>query len=383
MKVEQIFTAVNNATKQVLGTSVVLEQDLTNIVDVGAEVFNANQVENFTKALIDQIGRIVFVDRVYKGTAPSVLMDNWEYASVVEKVDCDIPEAEANQSWTLQDGSVYEQDTFKQPKVHVKFFNGKVGFQVPLSIAEMQVKSALTGPTQLNGFLSMLYNNIEKSMTIKLDGLIMSTIANAMAETLYDEYEGTGYSDKSTVKAVNLLKLYNTEKGTELTPAKAVKDPEFIRFASYTMSLYVDRMKKISTLFNVGGRERFTPTDKMHIIMLSDFYKAADVYLQSDVWHDEMTKLPEAETVPYWQGSGNDYAFESVSKIHVKHDDHTVELSGILGVMFDHDALGITQMNRRVTTHYNANAEFVNSWYKMDAHYFNDQNENFVVFFVA
>ena len=383
MKVNQIFTIVNNATQQVLGESAVLEQDLTNVVDIGEEVFNANQVENFTKALIDQIGRIVFVDRVYAGTAPSVLMDDWEYASVIEKVDCDIPDAEANNSWSLQDGTEYKQDTFKQPKVHAKFFNGKVTFEVPLSIAEMQVKSAFSGPTQLNGFLSMLYNSVEKSMTIKLDSLIMSTISNMMAETLYDEYQGTGYETKSTVKAVNLLKLYNTEKGTNLTDEKAVKDPDFIRYASYMISLYGDRMKRISTLFNVGGRERFTPTEKMHVIMLSDFYKAAEVYLQSDVWHNELTKLPDAETVPYWQGSGNDYSFTSVSKINVKHGEHTVELSGILGVIFDHDALGVTQMNKRVTSHYNAKAEFVNSWYKVDAHYFNDMNENCVVFFVA
>ena len=105
--------------------------------------------------------------------------------------------------------------------------------------------------------------------------------------------------------------------------------------------------------------------------------------MQSDVWHNELTKLPDAETVPYWQGSGTDYAFDSVSKINVKHDAHTVALSGILGVIFDHDALGVTQKNKRVTTHYNAKAEFVNSWYKMDAHYFNDMNENCVVFFVA
>lgn len=383
MKVEQIYNIVNSTTKQVLGTSTVVENDLSNVVDIGNEVFNSNQVENFTKTLIDQIGRLVFVDRVYKGTAPSVLMDDWEFASVIEKVDCDIPEAEANESWKLVDGTEYKQDTFKQPKVHAKFFNGKVTFEIPRSIPDVQLKSAFTGPTQLNGFMTMLYNNIEKGMTIKMDSLIMSTIANMMAETIVDEYPEASYSTKSTVKAVNLLYLYNTEKGTQLTAEKAIKDPDFIRFASYTIGLYSERMKKISTLFNVGGRERFTPEDKMHVIMLSDFYNAASVYLQSDVWHNELTKLPEAETVPYWQGSGTDYGFNSVSKIHVKHDDHTVELSGILGVIFDHDALGVTQTNKRVTTHPNAKAEFVNTWYKMDAHYFNDMNENCVVFFVA
>ena len=118
--------------------------------------------------------------------------------------------------------------------------------------------------------------------------------------------------------------------------------------------------------------------------MLADFKKAANVYLQSDVFHDNFTELPNAEVVPYWQGSGLDYGFESVSAINIKTaSGEDVEVSGILGVMFDRDALGVTNLDRRVTTNYNPKAEFYSNWYKFDAGYFNDTNENFVVFFVA
>ena len=124
--------------------------------------------------------------------------------------------------------------------------------------------------------------------------------------------------------------------------------------------------------------------DYLHVGLLSDFAKAADAYLQSDTYHNEFTKLPNAETVPYWQASGTSYDFDSVSKIDVKTaSNNTVSQTGILGVMFDRDALGVTNLDRRVTTNYNPKAEFYSNWYKFDAGYFNDLSENFVVFFVA
>ena len=122
----------------------------------------------------------------------------------------------------------------------------------------------------------------------------------------------------------------------------------------------------------------------LHVVMLADFKKAANVFLQSDVFHDTLTELPNADIVPYWQGSGQGYGFTDISSINIKTaSGSNVTASGILGVMFDRDALGVTNLDRRVTTNYNPKAEFYNNWYKFDAGYFNDTNENFVVFFVA
>ena len=236
----------------------------------------------------------------------------------------------------------------------------------------------------MNAFLSMLYNEVEKAMTVNLDNLIMRTINNFIGETLYDEYGSGSQTGSSGVRAVNLLYEYNDANGTSLTADDALVTPEFIRYASYRMKLYADRLAKISRVFNLGGKARFTPREDLHIVLLSEFDACASVYLQSDTFHDELVKLPQAETVAYWQGSGTDYGFTSTSAIDIKKADGTaITGSGILGVMFDRDALGVCNRDRRVTTHYNAKAEFYNNFYKFDAEYFNDLNENFVVFFVA
>lgn len=407
MEVKQIYKLINSVSGEVLGKTDIVTEDLTGIVDLGKEVFNQNVVDNYVKSLVNHIGKVIFVNRPYAGKVPSVLMDAWEFGSILEKISADVPEAEENDTWNLTDGKSYDQDVFHKPTVTAKFFNSKVTFEVPVSITERQVKESFSNAAQLNGFISMIYAAVEKSMTIKADALIMRTINNMIAETVLADAQAFGataagdmadLAKASTARCVNLLKLYNdkyfpatpaqgngepTPNPDALTAAKAITDPDFIRFASYVMGTYADRLQSISTLFNVGGKERFTPKDMLHVVLLSDFAKAAQTYLYSDTFNRGDVLLPQAETVPFWQGSGNKYDFASTGHIKVKESGgKDVEITGVLGVMFDRDALGVCNLDRRVTTNYNAKAEFFNNYYKFDAGYFNDTNENFVVFFI-
>lgn len=384
MEVKQIYELMNTVTGEILGTETVVNEDLSNIVDIGEEIFNASAVDAYVRSLVNHIGRVIFVNRPYSGNIPSVMMDGWEFGSVLQKITAELPEATENESWELTDGESYDPNIFYKPVVSAKFFNKKVTFEVPMSFTEMQVKQSFSNAEQLNGFMSMLYNAVDKSMTIKIDALVMRTIDNMIGETIVDDYGDAELASTSGVKAINLLHLYNEKFNAELTAEDAITNAEFIRFASFEMGVYMSRLSKISTLFNIGGKDRFTPADMLHVVMLSDFKKSADVYLQSDVFHDDFTKLPNADVVPYWQGSGTSYAFDDVSSINIKTaSGETVSASGILCVMFDRDALGVTNLDRRVTTNYNAKAEFYNNWFKFDAGYFNDTNENFIVFFVA
>ena len=386
MEVKQIYELMNSVTSEVLGKTDIVAEDLSNVVDIGTEIFNASAVDNYVRSLVDHIGKVVFVNRPYTGAVPSVLMDGWEYGSICEKISADMPEATENETWDLKDGTSYDPNIFYQPKVSAKFFNKRVTFEIPMSFTERQVKESFDSPAQLNGFISMLYNEIDKSMTVKIDSLVMRTIDNMAGMTVYADYQETDQSLKSGVKAVNLLKMYKDRNtsAADLTAANAITDPAFIRFASYVMGMYEKRLAKISTLFNIGGKARFTPSDMLHVVLLADFASAAGAYLQSDTFHNEFVALPKAEIVPYWQASGKGYAFADTSKINIKMpDNNSIAVSGILGVMFDRDALGVCNKDRRVTTNYNAKGEFWNQWAKFDCEYFNDSNENFVVFFVA
>lgn len=390
MTVEQIYELMNNVTGEILGESNIIAEDLSNVVDVGTQIFNASDVDSYVKSLVNHIGKVIFVNRPYSGAVPSVLMDAWEFGSVLEKISADLPEATENESWELEDRTSYDPNVFYKPTVSAKFFNKRVTFEIDMSFTELQVKQSFSSAEQLNGFLSMLYANVDKAMTIRVDGLIMRTINYMIAATVKDDYAAANINSKSGVKAINLLYLYNQrfnsgDNDTPLSADDALTTPEFIRFAAFTMGLYANRMSRITKLFNIGDKERFTPRDYLHVVLLNDFAQAANAYLQSDTYHDEFTRLPEAEVVPYWQGSGTGYAFTDVSKVYAKLDEDSAAytVTGVLGIMFDRDALGVSNLDKRVTTNYNAKAEFYNNFYKFDCGAFVDTNEQAVVFFIA
>ena len=378
MKVTQIKDLVNNSLKEVNGSSTLLKEDLSNVVDIGKELLNNDDVDNFVKKLVDRVGKTVFNDRLYQGSAPSVLMDAWEYGSVVEKIDADLPKVEENDSWKLEDGKSYDQDIFYQPKVSAKFFNSKTTFDIPMSFTKMQVESAFSSPSELNSFISMLMVKTQNAMTVNLDGLIMKTINNFTANVV---------NAKKGMQVVNLLDMYNKTAQTKVTVDNALTSPDFIKFANLTINTYRDRLTKMSTLFNQAGLNKFTPVDDQHLVILSDLASASKVYLESDTYNQDNVKISNYDTVPYWQGSGTTYNFKDTSKIDVAIKDGTqtkeVIQTGILGVLFDTSALGVSCQNPRTTTAVNARAEFYTNFNKYDAMYYNDLNENFVVFMIA
>lgn len=385
MKVEQIAGFVNDMAEEILGESAMVKEDLSNIVDVGKQIMGATDIENAARSLVDHIGKVMFVIRPYNGAAPSVYRDAWEYGSIMEKIAAEIPEAEENESWELQDRASYDQSIYYKPEVSAKFFNSKTTFETPISMTDIQVRSAFSSGTQMNSYASMLLDAVQKSTSLKLDGLVMRTINNAIATTIDAEFSGgSGITGHTGVRVINLLYMYNQANSTNLTFASAILVPDFIRFCTYYISLYMDRVSKMSRIFNLGGMARYTPKDLQHLVLLTDFAEASKIYLQSTTYHDDLVKIKGYETIPFWQASGTGYDLTNCSKINVtiKKGSSTqdVTTSGVLGVLFDHDALGISNLNQRVTSHYNAKGEFTNSWFKSDGSYFNDFNENCVVF---
>ena len=386
MEMKQIASFLNTAAGVVLGKSDIVSEDLTGVVDLGTEVLNQRGVENYTKTLVDVIGRQIFVIRKYSGRAPSVLMDGWEYGSILEKVTFETPKYSENESWELTDGTTYNQDIFKSPKVSAKFFSNRTTFEVELSITEKQFKSAMTSAMSAASFVEGIYNSIENSLTLANDTLISRTINNMIGETIHADFKTeTDYSQNSYTRSVNLLKLYKDTSGdATITAANCLYNRDFLAFASATMNEYCSRLTGFSALFNMGGKERFTPISDQKFVMLDQFKTRARAYLYGPTFNADEVRLPDAETVPYWQGPGTDYSFDKISAVSVKTSGgNTVAISGVLGVLFDRNALGVTNFDHRVTSHYNAKAEFVNMFYKRDAGYFNDGNENFIVFYVA
>lgn len=374
MKVTQIAAILNTINAEIIGESAVVKEDLSNIVDVGREVIGAVDIENYTRSLIDRIGRVVFWDRTYNSTAPNIIKDSWEFGSIMEKIRCELPDVEENPSWKLTKGQSYDPFIFNPPAVKAKFFNSKTTFEIPISFVEEQIKSAFTSASEMSRFFAMIENRVIMKMTLCTDSMIMRTINNLIAEKF-----------AANNNVINLLADYNAKMGATLTAAKALSDKEFLRYACKQINLYSDYLTRASMLFNDKGYVTFTPKENQKIVMLSEFDKSAEVYLYSDTFHNSFVKLDGYTTVPYWQGSGTDdnFDFDEISKISVKTASGTaIEKTGIIGVIFDENACAVCNENPRTTSQYNAKGEFINYFHKWDCSYINDTNENCIVFVV-
>ena len=392
MDIKQVADIVNGMTSELIGDSAIQTEDLSNVVDMGNQIFDNTSYDKFVRSLIDHIGRVMFVNRSYQGSSLALRRDGWEFGSVMQKIsETELPEATENEAWNLTDGASYDNQVFHKPNVAAKFYNKRSVFEVDRSIADMQARSAFSNATQLNAFVSMLFNGIDKSIEVKLQALSERVINNMIARTFAAEFPSVvnnNYSGMTGVKAVNLLYTYNQKFSKSLTAAACLYDEDFLKWAAKWIRMYSSRLTKMSTLFNVGGLPRFTPANLQHLILLDNFSTSAEMYLQSDTFHNELVAMPDYIEVPYWQGSGTAYDDDSISKINVTIDNEngntkTLTASGILGVLFDHEACGICCEERRTDTFYNPKGNFTNYYYKQYANYYGDSNENFIVFYVA
>ena len=385
MKVEQIYSILNDVFKEVTGHIIlneddqplpIVQDDLSNIVDIGKTISGYNIYDNYVKSLINRIGRDVFVDRSYSGYAPSVLRDSWEYGSIMAKTRCKVFNAKANPSWSLSAGTTVNQFEFNPPEVTQKFFNKAVAWQIDCSFTDYQVRESFNSPEQMNRFFSMIENRIQTSITIYTDSLVMRTINNFIGEKL-----------SANNGVVDLLAGYNGTVASPITAADALHNKDFLRYAALQIKLWTQRFRAPSVNFNTEeDNVTFTPREYAHLVLHSDLAAGMEVYLQSDTYHDDLVRIGDYEQIPFWQTQGDNYQLAITSRIDAKLGSSTTESSVtidrnyIIGVLFDRDALGVLCENRRTTTAYNANGEYWNNFYKIDTKYFNDLAENGIVF---
>ena len=373
MNVTQLKTLLNDfIIPETLGTADTHLENLTDVVTVGQDISNAltasDHLDNFVKKLIDRIGKEINWERPYISAAPNILKDSWEYGSALLKTRCDLSDFEISDTWALTAGTNYLDGTFNPPDISAKLYNKRSAMQIDCSFAERQLMEAFTNANALGAFLGMIESRINDTMTVALDSLIMRTINTYIAMK-----SSTGNC------VVNLLSLYNTRFTQSLTAANCCTDKDFLRFAAYTILLYRSRIRLMSKQYNVGGVASHTPIERQKLVLLSEFAKGADVYLQSDTYHDELVQTGDYFEVPCWQGNkGN--TWNNNSSIAITYNGSNITQGGVLGVLFDDYACMVCCENRRTTSQYVPKGEFYNNYYKADAEYLIDTDENGVVF---
>ena len=389
MKIKQLTDVLNGTVSttgiidQTTGEAPVANEDLSNIVDIGKAVLDYtgqsnDNFDSFMRNLIDQVGKITIVNRTYVSQAPNILKDSWEYGSIMQKVRVSVPDVRDNASWDLfnypKTGGDAYPDPFElsKPGAKAKFYNSKNTYEIPITLADYQLKEAFQSASQFGAFISAIENRIRMKQTLCNDGLIMATIDNLIGLTL----SGNGG------KTINLLTAYNAIAPSSITADKALTDTEFLRFAAMTIAKYKKYVAQASAKYNAGNYLTFTPADKLKFIASTEFAKAMDAYLYADTYHNEFVELNGYNEVPFWQGSGTADGDRLTIDVSVDVNGVATEVknTGVLAVMFDDEAAAVCNENYRTTSIYNPRGEYTNYFYKYDAMFMNDVEENCIVF---
>lgn len=377
----QIYTIVNSVAEQSLGMKDLQPTDAT-FMSIGKQVLSSEDNKDaFFKKLVSRIGRTVFAIREYEIDVTEMSREPFVYGSILQKISFKMPKAQQNDTWL---GVPAESDPFAEVSTEFMqvFFDKWETWEVQSTVPDVQLETAFTNATTMMAFIDGILSMANESMKTAYENLGYVTRAALIADTIV-----SGNANQ----AINVLAEYNTLTNESLTMASALRSPEYLRWLGQRIKKTSKRMTKKSVTFNKAKWERFTPKEYQIFEILTDVASAFDTYLQSDVYHNELTKLSGYKEVAYWQGSGENWDFESVSGINIKIEslqtdgtvsEVTVAKTGIIAVIRDIDSIGITIDKRRTKSIYNPRREITNYWMKAEMGHFRDMSENCVVFYM-
>lgn len=375
--VKQIFTIMNAVSKQMYGESAPAVTNIDGMVSFGERVLSSDKdKELFTNTLVDRINYIIFSNmRTYDIGEAMMLRLSWEYGFILQKIYVDMPEAVANNSWEIsKEGYKPNRVPVIQPTVKQKLFSSMNTFEIPMTIPDFLWNTAFTNARDAARLIDASFSAVRNAAVTMLEATINLTRASFIARKL----EGG-----KKCCAINLLPIYNAKKGTNLKAANWEMDKDFLRFMSVEIMKWCRRMRRMSTLFNEEGYKRFTPSSNLVLTLHDDFASDLIGFMESDTYHNELVKLTNYSTVPYWQFSGEyDWADSSAINVQVN-DTVTVNASGIVAVAYDWEAMAVMMENRKVTSERNNRDEYTDYFHKFNRGLMNDLSENGIVFYVA
>lgn len=373
----QVYTIMNNISKQMFGTNAIAVTDTSSMVALGNIVISSEKNKDaFFNALIDRIGRTIFSIRRYDETDMNVVKHSFDFGLILQKIYVALPETQENTSWLIgEEDFVPEYAPVIKPTVRQKLFESLNTFDIDVTVPDHILETAFIDATGMGTLISAVFMAVENMLTVTTEAMVNLTRAAFIARKL---------DDGKACGAINLLSGYNTLFGTSLTAARALTDAAFLKYAAMQITLWTRRMRKMSTLFNDEAYQRHTPTSDLVLTVLDEFASATAAYLEADTYHKELVSLPRYNSVAYWQASGQTFNFSDTSKVSVKLDaDTTVTQSGILAVAYDYQALG-TMIDRKYSeTERNSRSQYTNYYSKVERGMFNDMSENGIVFYIA
>lgn len=397
MTTNQIYTIVNEVNAEAFGSEAIDVIDNQGLISLGNTVLSSTtNTEAFLNTLVQRIGRTIISFRQYRNKLADMVVNDFEYGAILQKIRVHLTEAETDPAYGLTDGYSVDPWTVNKPDVEQKLFVTRTPYMFHVTIARKQLKEAFLSESGMGAFIGAVFGQVRNSIEVSLENLGRLCIANMMAEfTPFTPSVGDDTPATTLNHEVKLCTLYNTargyhgvipgEGGAADTPASAgyvdadtcLFDEDFLRFAVKTMKSYSDNFTDMSTLYNDGEIETFTPREDQRLKVLSSFERALETVVQYSAFNEEMVRLNAFATLNFWQSAQT----ADTVKVERASDGVAVTIQNVVGVLYDRDALGIYKRDEDVlTTPVNAKGLYYNTFYHQLELWFNDTSENFVFF---
>ena len=371
MTTEQIYSVVNEVNKEAFGSNALAVVDTSSLISLGNTVLSSSSnTEAFLNTLAQRIGRTIMRYRKYRNKLGNMVLNDFEYGAILQKIKVMMPEAEEDEMYDLVDGSSIDHYKVSKPKVEQKLFVTRTPYQYHITIQRETLKEAFTGENEMGSFISTVFGEVRNAIELGLENLSRVTLATAIAEVA------------GSTREYKLVTMYNNDfqPSTPLTAATAINNEEFMRYAVGVMNTVLDGLSDMSDLYNDGTMETFTPVEDLRVKVISKFQRKLETVVEYGAFHDKFTSLDSNyDKINFWQSkqSGSEFS------VNIKRpsDGEATAVNNVVAIMHDRDAMGVYKYEEEVaTTPINAAGLYYNQYWHEKQLRFIDLSENIVIF---
>lgn len=337
MTTEQIYGLVNTVNAEAFGHSALVVTDTSSLISLGNTVLSSStNTEAFLSTLAQRIGRTILRFREYRNKLGDMVLNDFEYGAILQKIKVNMPEAEADESYDLIDGNTVDHYKIAKPSVDQKLFVTRTPYQFHITIQRVHLKEAFLSAENMGSFIGIIFGEVRNAIEISLENLGRVTLATAIAEY-------------NTSREIPLVTDYNTEytPGTPLTAATAIHNEEFLRYAIMRMNNLVDMMQDASELYNDGSMVTFTPRQDIRVKVISEFQRRLETNVQYAAFHDQFVEIPDGyQTINFWQAAQTPYEVN----ITRPSDSQATTVNNVVAMVYDRDAMGVYKIDEEIAT---------------------------------
>lgn len=379
MSFEDASAILNNIRVQVTGEDSIAPVNTGEFVSVATTLLQTGY-DPVLNAITQMVTKTIFSIRPYNRKFGGIKMDSEQWGAIVRKLAIVDKDFDNDVRFDLIDGQSVDMYKVNKPNVLQTNFYGQNVFEKNYTIFKDQLDNAFSGPAEFGRFMSMVVQNVSDMIEQSHESIARMTIGNFI-----------GGKVAKANGVIHLLTEYKNETGKQLTSTTVYAPENFGDFAKWMyakVATLTAMMTERTQMFqiNVTGKEvnRHTPYDRQKVYLYNPILKGMDARVLADTFHKDFLEYADVEGVNFWQSAETPMALDvTPSYMDVDGSIKTAEeqeISNIVGVIFDENALGYTTVNTwSATTPLNAKGGYWNTFHHYTERWYNDFTEKGLV----